>query len=97
MTFELGRLVFLRLLPRFFCWKLSLGDIMVRGGSVDSSGDGAAGGAAPPSLILVHFYICSGGEIQPLFGTAFTNRRLCLRNNIVGLKSFRAGKIPFKV
>ena len=64
---------------------------------MDSSGDGAAGGAALPCLTLVHFSGRPGNEIQPLFGTAFTNRRLYLRNNIVGLWSFRAGKIPSKV
>ena len=71
-------------------WRLD--DIMVRGGAVDSTGGGAAGGAALPCPTLVHFSARPGYEIQPLFGTAFTNRRLYLRNNIVGLWSFRAGK-----
>ena len=72
-------------------WRLD--DIMVRGGAVDSTG----GGAALPCPTLVHFSVRPGGEIQPLFGTAFTNRRVYLRNNIVGFWSFRAGKITSKV
>ena len=64
---------------------------------MDNSGDGAAGDAALPSLTLIHFSVRPGGEIQSLFGTVFTNRRLCLRKYIVGRWSFRAGKIPTKV